>query len=251
MSKHTLPPGKRAIFFDVNQTLICKQLTFEQCFHRVWGEYTARWDSEHIPTAEEIWTQYMLQWRKHHKSRVPPSQLEELQRSCLQEAMTALTVPVPASFARSFLQEARMLQSASKTLIPGADTALRSLASSYRLAIISNSPRKEIVALLKRFGLADLFPDDRIFTPGSAYEKKPSPHLFRIALGAMKLTSRQAVMVGNSWAHDVVGAARAGMDSVWLQPGIVRNKEAILKQKLGKRKVYVIQSLDQLTELFP
>lgn len=251
MSKPILPPGKRAIFFDVNQTLIRKQLTFEQCFRRVWEEYAARWDSEYIPSAEEIWKQYMLQWRKHHKNRVPPSQLEELQRSCLQTAMTALAVPVSASFARSFLQEARTMQSASKALLPGADTALRTLASSYRLAIISNSPRKEIVALLKRFGLADLFPGDRIFTPGSAYEKKPSPHLFRIALNAMKLTPRQAVMIGNSWAHDVVGAARAGIDSVWLQPGSVRSKEAVQKPKLGKRKVFVIQSLDQLTELFP
>jgi FMN phosphatase YigB (HAD superfamily) len=45
---------------------------------------------------------------------------------------------------------------------------------------------------------------------------KPDPRIFRLALGALGVTSADAVMIGDSLERDVAGARRAGMRSVWL-----------------------------------
>lgn len=47
---------------------------------------------------------------------------------------------------------------------------------------------------------------------------KPDPALFRHALDALGVAPTEALMVGDSWARDVVGASGAGMRAAWLAP---------------------------------
>jgi len=51
---------------------------------------------------------------------------------------------------------------------------------------------------------------------GSAYAgcHKPHPGIFRQALAQMALSPDQALYVGDSYPHDVVGARNAGLDVV-------------------------------------
>lgn len=50
---------------------------------------------------------------------------------------------------------------------------------------------------------------------------KPAPYLFKMALSQMGVTAEKAVMVGDNPATDLVGAHRAGMDSILVNPGPV------------------------------
>lgn len=244
-------PHKKAIFFDVNQTLLRQERSFQACFQSQWSAFTARWSSDSIPSAEDVWLHYFSRLQKLRKTRMSAAEMEELQRRCLTEAMTKLSVPASAGMVRSLLQAARREQLDSAAATPHAVTALRYLAPKHQLAIISNSPRSEVTQSLRKNGLADFFPQHRIFTPASASEKKPSSHLFRAAMESMKLTPRQAVMVGNSWKHDVTGAVRAGLDAVWIQAEEAQGAKKISRHKLGKRNVYMIHRLDQLIDLLP
>jgi len=45
---------------------------------------------------------------------------------------------------------------------------------------------------------------------------KPAPAIFEIALRQLGCASAQAVMVGNSWETDILGARQAGLSAVWL-----------------------------------
>ncbi|MGF7032296.1 putative hydrolase of the HAD superfamily [Paenibacillus mucilaginosus] len=246
--------GKTAVCFDVNQTLVQQGLSFEQSFRGVWQDYTARWLQEQTPSQEALWAAYITRWQQRKKARTTFKQLDELQQQCLREALLELGVPISTSLARSFMEELRRQQVGAKTLMPRTPEILEKLSQTHRLAIISNSPRSEVLLMLRRFGLTGYFPEERIFTASRPAEKKPASSLFRSALQALGVPPRQAVMVGNSWKHDVCGAVKAGMDAVWLNPGVhptAAGARTVSEQRLGKRRVVLIRELGQLTDLFP
>lgn len=251
MSVSTLPHDKKAICFDVNQTLIYQGVHFEQAFLTVWNDYSARWSrSNEFPRADGLWTTYQANWQQHKKLRNVKMQLDDLQQKCLKDALQELEVPVHHNFASDFFQQVRLHRSAAKSLAPGVLNTLRTLAPHYKLAIISNSPRSEVIHLLERFGLQTFFPNERIFTAQKHIDKKPGSSLFKTAVRTLDLSPRQAVMVGNSWKHDVCGAVKSGMDAVWIQRQTETTAKKISQQKLGKRNVFCIQQMDQLLELF-
>jgi putative hydrolase of the HAD superfamily len=45
---------------------------------------------------------------------------------------------------------------------------------------------------------------------------KPDPAIFRHALERIGATAREAVMIGDSWTNDVVGASAVGIRAIWL-----------------------------------
>ncbi|SDC10033.1 putative hydrolase of the HAD superfamily [Paenibacillus sp. UNCCL117] len=244
--------GKQVIFFDVNQTLVLQGLSFEACFREVWSAYAARWDSAETGESDKLWEAYITRWHQRKKARSTFKQLDELQQQCLREAFLERRLPVSGSMARDFMQEVLHLQVSAKTMPPRTHDTLTLLMPRFTLAIISNSPRAEVLLLLERFGLQSFFPAERVYTALRPADKKPSPVLFKSALHALKLAPRHAVMVGNSWRHDVCGAVKVGMDAVWLHESgdPVSESPKITRQKLGKRQVYLIKRIDQLPGLF-
>ncbi len=93
---------------------------------------------------------------------------------------------------------------------------LASLKEKYRLGIISNSKdptiqRKKISAL----GIAPLM--DVIIISNEYDIEKPDPRIFQIALEKLKITSSEAVFVGDNPFVDIVGAEKAGLKPIWKQ----------------------------------
>ena len=82
-----------------------------------------------------------------------------------------------------------------------------------KLAIVSNSTREEQTRKLATHGLAPYF--DALVLAGDHDIFKPDPRLFAIALQALDVTAEEAVMVGDSWSADVVGARAAGVRILW------------------------------------
>jgi putative hydrolase of the HAD superfamily len=241
--------GKKAICFDLNETLIHQGVHFEQAFRSVWNEFAGRGLQQQADDSEGLWERYQAQWQLHKKTKGSVS-FDHLQEQCLQDAIQEQRLPVHQGFARDFFQMVRKRRLAGKTLVPGVEETLRRLSLHFKLAIISNSPHSEVVHLLERFNLQSFFPTERIFTAHKLSEKKPGYPLFKTALQTLELVPRQAVMVGNSWKHDICGAAKAGLDAVWLQTNQGSTTKKISRQKLGKRNIYSIQEITQLLELF-
>ena len=115
---------------------------------------------------------------------------------------------------------------------------LRTLhAAGLRLGLISNSHRP-LRSFESHFGLDGII-DVKISSFNHGF-MKPHRSIFEAALREMQVVAEEAVMVGDSLAHDVFGARQAGMRSILL----ARNGCAIDDQT-----VRVIRSLGELPDL--
>jgi len=90
-------------------------------------------------------------------------------------------------------------------------------ASQTKLAIVSNSDRATVTALLAKTGMSRYFGNEYIFTPESFNGKgKQSPGYFRKVLETMRVRPDQTVHFGNSLFYDL-WAALEGIDVVWFR----------------------------------
>jgi len=103
--------------------------------------------------------------------------------------------------------------------IPGALEALRFCRDAgYVMGIVSNTvlPEWIIVEDLERRGIASFF-DFMIFS-SSHGRRKPHHDIFDHALAEAGVPAKNIVFVGDRFDADIIGAARAGMHTVWINP---------------------------------
>jgi HAD superfamily hydrolase (TIGR01662 family) len=240
---------KKVIFFDMNRTLLDPQQAFRDSFLETLQDYTGRWYDNEDFTAEKILQTYLEQWQKQRRSKgnttVP---LEQIRRSCLAHAFQSIPIPNKERFLRSFWQQARAKQDQSPRLYTGVRETLEKLhEKSYKLAIISNGSRLRQEQQLKHLKLQALIPDQHLFSSQQGGLRKPNAQLFRHALQTLRIPASHAVMVGDSWKNDIVGATNAGMDAIWIRP-LHTNKQSS-QRKLGSRQVIIIHHFSQLNSL--
>ncbi|MBN8554525.1 MAG: HAD-IA family hydrolase [Deltaproteobacteria bacterium] len=108
----------------------------------------------------------------------------------------------------------------------------------YRLAIVSNS-ETAITEILRAQGVLQLF--DAVITSQDVGFSKPHPQIFTAALEDMDVSAHQAVVVGDSYSNDILGARRAQIHSVLYDPEL-RELKALSPEDLSA-KVVSIESL--------
>jgi len=100
--------------------------------------------------------------------------------------------------------------------IPGAELVLRTLRASYRIALATNGGAAGVPLVRKALARARLDEYlEEIFTAQDLGARKPDTAFFLALLGRLGVRPHEAVMVGDSYAEDVVGAKRAGLSAVW------------------------------------
>lgn len=101
-------------------------------------------------------------------------------------------------------------------VMPGTRRALGHLRSlGFRLGVVSNSDGR-IETWLRAKGLASSF--EVVIDSHVAGVEKPDPRIFDMALGPMGVPPERALYVGDIYSVDVVGARRAGLTPVLLDP---------------------------------
>jgi putative hydrolase of the HAD superfamily len=108
-------------------------------------------------------------------------------------------------------------------VIAGADDLVRSLAGTYRLGLLTNGPSDIQRLKLAGSGLAGCF--DAVVISGEVGLGKPDPTVFADVLTRLGVEPEDAVMVGDSWERDVVGALGAGVAAVWVAGGRTRPED--------------------------
>ena len=98
----------------------------------------------------------------------------------------------------------------------GAASCSRRSTPRVPIAIVSNNLLEEQTDKLRLCGF-DRFVDDLVVSEEIGITK-PDPAIFRFALDRLGVPADEAVMVGDSWAADIVGARRAGIRAVWFNP---------------------------------
>lgn len=101
-------------------------------------------------------------------------------------------------------------------VLPGADAMVKDLVSAgYRVALVADGRYASFENLLSQHGLLDLF--ETAICSEQIRASKPSPRMFKAALGALDLSHEdvsRCVMVGNNLSRDIVGANRLGITSI-------------------------------------
>ncbi len=124
-------------------------------------------------------------------------------------------------------------------LIDGAARLVRSLLGTRPLGLLTNGPADIQRLKFEGTGLADCF--DSVVISGEVGIGKPDPEVFMYALDQLGASPDGAVMIGDSWERDVLGALGAGMSAVWVAGGRPPPEEL--------NGVTVVDSVGELTEL--
>ncbi|MCC7326093.1 MAG: HAD family hydrolase [Burkholderiales bacterium] len=103
---------------------------------------------------------------------------------------------------------------ANRRTVEGAVDLLAALRPQVRIAVVTNNTLAEQSEKLAAFGLSPFV--DTLVTSGELGVAKPDGRIFAEALRRVGCDAEEAVMVGDSWVHDVEGARAAGIAAVWL-----------------------------------
>ncbi|MFC0216201.1 HAD family hydrolase [Paenibacillus chartarius] len=238
---------KKALFFDMNNTLVDRRQCFHAGFIEVLSQFTARWEADSITeigTPEDALLAYKAEWSKRRKQPVrEPLSSDELRFVCLRKALEPYPLKVSEAFSRAFFQQVEMAEEGYVTLFPHVLETLEKLSGTYRLAIISNGRRDRLESNLARLGLDRFVPRERLFSSERDGPRKPHPDIFHSAMRAVGIRPQEGVMIGNSWKQDIVGAVDSGMDAVWIHPA---GAKKIAQRKLGRGQVVIIRAFHQL-----
>ncbi|WP_442601454.1 HAD family hydrolase [Paenibacillus sp. KN14-4R] len=240
--------GKKVVFFDMNNTLVDRRKCFDMAFHEVLQDFTGRWkDGNASWNPNDVLQVYKLEWSKHRKSHIKgSSQAEDMRMQCLTKALEPYSFKLTPTFMKAFFNAVDDAEESYVTLFPGVDDTLRALSEKYTLAIISNGSRKRLEKNWSQLKLGKWFTHERIFSSQQDGYRKPHPAIYESAMKAMNCSPSHAIMVGNSWKNDVLGATKCGMDAIWIHPNHMKK---ISQRKIGKQRVIIIRALRLLTQV--
>ncbi len=128
-------------------------------------------------------------------------------------ALTANNVE-DAALARELADAFRRERRARHLIFPEALAALDDLAVDYRLALLTNGSPSVQAEKIDGANLRHRF--DPVVVSGEVGAGKPEPEAFHHTLRLMGLEPAQTAMIGDSFRRDIVGAARVGMFTIWL-----------------------------------
>jgi HAD superfamily hydrolase (TIGR01549 family) len=97
--------------------------------------------------------------------------------------------------------------------VDGVVPLLTALKEKVKIGIISNNVVEEQLRKLQICGLTELL--DVIVISEEAGAIKPDRKIFEIALERANAQSHEAVMVGDAWEGDILGAKAVGIRPVW------------------------------------
>jgi putative hydrolase of the HAD superfamily len=90
--------------------------------------------------------------------------------------------------------------------------------SGYTLGMITNSDKdvSYLIRCMTKYGLIQYFKGAIVVASIKGMKKKPHPVLFNTALAIDGISPENALMVGNAYAKDIVGAHRVGMKTAFM-----------------------------------
>ena len=200
------------IFFDLDGTLWNFDKNAENAMKIIYDHYNLQ---RYTPRFHKFWKVYEREnnrlWAMYRKGLVtrPEVSLGRFERS-----LRNIGAPIGEALEMSHLFLEKLAHQTE--LCPGTRTMLDALRGNYRLAIITNGFAEVQSLKLKNSGLDVYF--DVVVTSENAQSLKPQRAIFEYALQAMSVTAERALMVGDDYQADVLGARMAEIDQVWYVP---------------------------------
>jgi len=205
----------RAIFLDLDDTIISYSYGAEECWERLCGEYCGRNPAVRREllgaVLEDVRRWYWKDAERHRRGRL---NLQLARREIVQQVFERLGIDdrVGAEeMADSFTRE----REEKLELFPGAVEALSDIRRrSERMALITNGAAKAQRRKITRFSLAQFF--DLIVVEGEFGAGKPDEAVYSHCLERLETMPEEAWMIGDNLEWDVAAPQRMGIKGIWL-----------------------------------
>jgi putative hydrolase of the HAD superfamily len=203
----------RAIFFDLDDTLVDDTISLEQCAETAARELAADRAASPVDLADayvdaaiDFWTQLGPGSSKPKSGEIRPAMWRcALQRYGIDD--DALATRLADRFDALRVERVE--------LFPEALPVLNALHGRYKMAIITNGYAETHELKIARLELERFF--DRIILAGDLEMVKPDPAIFAHAMDLLGVSPPESLMVGDRYDRDIEGAHAAGMRAVWIR----------------------------------
>jgi len=201
----------RAVLFDLDDTLFDHRRSARAALaevHRVHAPGTAfeAFERHHTANLELM----------HIEVLAGRIDLDEARRERFRRVFRALDVTLSEPEVDAVASAYRSGYMIARRALDGAAELLAAVRPHARIGIVTNNLLDEQRDKLAYCGLAPLV--DELVVSDDVGVSKPERGIFDIALDRLGVRAEEAVMVGDSWANDIVGAVGAGIRAVWFNP---------------------------------
>lgn len=195
------------IFFDLDHTLWDFELNSELTYTQIFSDYGIDLP---MSTFLEVYVPLnMKYWKWYRDGQIDK---ETLRYKRLKDVFDQLNHAVNDDLIHH-LSEAYIDVLGTQThLMPFAREILEYLRGNYRLHIITNGFEQVQYRKLQNTGIDHFFQE--VIPSERAGVQKPHPDIFKMALGAAKVSANRALMIGDSLEADVLGAISSGMHAI-------------------------------------
>lgn len=122
---------------------------------------------------------------------------------------------------------------------PEAESVLEAIYGRCQLGVISNTSSERVRDVLKGSGLDKFF--RVVVLSRDVGVRKPHPKIFLHALERIGVKPEEALHVGDSIEHDVAGAKKVGMRSVWIGSGLEHEEPDFVIPSLGELAALLVE----------
>ena len=204
-----------AVLLDLDDTILDNQAGLEEVWERVAAELAARLGAVSAAAVRaELGAASEWYWSDEERHRRGRLDMAGTRRAVLGRVLEAMGRPDPG-LAGEIAALYCALRDAAYAPFPGALDALARLrARTPALGLVTNGAADAQRAKIERWDLARWF--DVIAIEGEVGAGKPDPRHFSHALDALGADPAAALMAGDNYRCDVLGALELGLHAVWI-----------------------------------
>lgn len=222
----------RLVVLDLDNTLLPSEALYEKGLHAAWKALSKSGRRMSYPSFRILYSRARADVKQQLKA-VPSARNRTLYLKRLVERLEGRTVP-------QLVMQLRKAYDQAWASIPAARLRpfLSRLSKRYRVVLLTDQ-----MADFQMAKLAKLDPQGQFFismvTAEEVGSEKPNAQMFREACRRGGVSPRQAVMVGDSYASDILGARRAGLSAIYVS----KSRKSLPS---GVRQVSDLQALEKL-----
>ena len=226
-----------SLFIDLDNTLWDTIHDNKKCLEEIFVDYQF---DRHFASVEAFYDLYLPYnerlWERYQNQEID-------RRTLLQERMLHVLRPMGIRDTRLAMRLNRDLNERTTrhtTLIPGATELLEHVSRSYRPFVLSNGFHEVQSLKMERAGIARYFRG--LILSERVGARKPNPVFFDYALHHTRTRRTEVLMIGDSYAADIAGALRSGIDALWYNPAGLPLPGDLSPQ-------FTVRTLDEIREI--
>ena len=202
-----------SIFIDLDDTIWDFRTNSKVALHKVYDIHNL---SQFYNTFEEYYSVYSEKntelWNMYHHGRISK---EDLMNERFRYPLQRLGVH-DNGLAKTLDKDYLSILSTQKNVVPGTWELLDYLSNKYSLAILSNGFEEVQYKKMRSSGIDHYFQE--VILSDKVGVNKPHPDIFKYALNKMDTKPDRALMIGDNYDADILGAAKCGIAQIYYNP---------------------------------